>query len=99
MKEMNMPAINLAETTAITCPKCGCQVFDQGLLLRKVSPVLTGTGQPGLVPVTVFACQRCQTVLEDFLPEELKGVYKDTDDTPTKPTEHGKEGSNVIKLY
>jgi hypothetical protein len=93
---ISTPAISLADTTAIVCPKCGCQVFDQGLLLRKISPVLIGTGQTGLVPVTVFACQKCSTVLEEFLPEELKGVYNPNE--PVNKSEDGEKRSNILKL-
>lgn len=67
----------MGSTEAIKCESCGGQVFDQALLLRKISPLLTGTGQPGLVPITVFVCKKCGKVIEEFLPEEMKGIYKE----------------------
>lgn len=70
------PAIDMSQTEAVRCPECGCEVFEQGMLLRKVSPLLTGTGQPGLVPVMAFHCVKCGTVLEEYLPEELKAIYR-----------------------
>ena len=87
--KLGMQGINvsLAQTTPVKCAHCGGQVFDQALLLRKVSPILTGTGQPGLVPVTVFECTACHHVVKEFLPEELKG--EDFSDT-IKSVENGK---------
>lgn len=83
-KSMPMPDIDITNTTGIKCPHCGCEVFDQGLLLRMVSSVLTGTGQPGLVPITTFVCTNCHKPLLDFLPEELKSLYKEKDSGKTE---------------
>lgn len=64
--------VNLKDTEEVVCPKCGGKVFNQGLMLRKVSALLTGTGQPGLIPITVFECTNCHEVLNEYLPEEFK---------------------------
>ena len=97
-KPMTMPNIDIANTTGIKCPHCGCEVFDQGLLLRMVSPVLTGTGQPGLVPVTAFVCVNCHKPLVDFLPEELKSLYVEEDSPKTEAKPENNE-SKVKFLY
>ena len=66
------PQISLGDTKAIKCDVCGCEVFDQGVMLREVSALLTGTGQPGLLPIPVFICSKCGHVNEQFLPKELQ---------------------------
>lgn len=72
MDKLGNPGISLHDTTAVTCSKCGGEVFEQGVLLREVSALLTGTGEPGLIPIPVFICSKCGHVEERFLPVELR---------------------------
>lgn len=69
-----MEKINLSldQTKPIKCDACGHEAFIEALHLRKVSALLTGTGQPGIYPIQVFACVKCGHVNEEFLPKELK---------------------------
>ena len=64
--------MSLADTTAVQCSLCGGEVFEQGVMLRKVSALLTGNGQEGLIPVPVFLCSKCGTVVQELLPIELQ---------------------------
>ena len=64
--------ISLDKTQEITCDKCGHNVFEEGLMLRKASKFLTGTTQDALIPLPVFSCSACGNVNEEFLPEPLK---------------------------
>jgi hypothetical protein len=71
--------ISLDKTTAMSCDKCGHEVFIEGLILRKASRFLTGTAQDSLVPIPVFSCTKCGHVNEEFLPLLLRNQ-------PTPPT-------------
>lgn len=64
--------IDLNQTTPISCDKCKGEAFQQSLMLRKVSALLTGTGDPGIIPIQVFVCAACGNVNEEFKPDELK---------------------------
>lgn len=66
------PRINLGDTNAVKCEMCGYHVFEEAVMLREVSPLLTGTGQKGIIPVPVFTCHKCGHVNEQFLPVELQ---------------------------
>lgn len=46
----------------------------QTVHLRKVSAIVTGTGQSGYLPVQVFSCAACGHTNAEFLPEELRPV-------------------------
>lgn len=72
MQEKVKLNFGLDKTTGITCDNCGSQVFSEGLLIRKASKFLTGTAQDAIIPIPVFACTKCGTVNEEFLPAELK---------------------------
>ena len=58
--------IDISKTSAIKCEECENQTFKQSLLLRKLSALVSPTGQETLVPVQVFACEKCGNVNSDF---------------------------------
>ena len=64
--------IDLKNTEATVCESCGGEAFQEALILRKVSALLTGTGKEGFLPVQVFACAKCGHVNQSFLPTELR---------------------------
>jgi hypothetical protein len=66
--------LSLDKTQAVTCDKCGCPTFTEGVLLRKASRFLTGTQQDALIPISVFVCSKCGHVNEQFLPTQLKNT-------------------------
>ena len=66
-KDGNMQEqIDISKTSAIKCEKCENQTFKQSLLLRKLSALVSPTGQETLVPVQVFACEKCGNVNSEF---------------------------------
>lgn len=68
-KELNMN-VSLKDTTPITCGECGHGVFQEGVLLRKISRFVTGTSQDALMPIPVFSCSKCGHVNEEFMPKD-----------------------------
>ena len=58
--------IDISKTSAIKCEKCENQTFKQSLLLRKLSALVSPNGQETLVPVQVFACEKCGHVNSEF---------------------------------
>ena len=76
MTNQQIPKVNvdIKKTTPVKCEnvECNNEVFQEGLLLRKVSKFLAGTDTDGLFPIQVFCCSKCGTVLQDTLPEQLR---------------------------
>jgi uncharacterized Zn finger protein len=68
-KELNMN-VALKDTTAIDCEECGNGVFQEGVLLRKISRFVTGTSQDALMPIPVFSCSKCGHVNAEFMPKD-----------------------------
>ena len=58
--------IDISKTTPIQCEKCNNSTFKQTLLLRKLSALVSPNGQETLVPVQVFACDKCGHVNSEF---------------------------------
>lgn len=74
MENTTQPKLALSDTMGVTCDECGHSIFEEGLIIRRVSQFLTGTSQPGMIPIPVFACKKCQHVNVEFLPRELKDL-------------------------
>jgi len=70
------PKVNMSlqDTIKVLCEECQNNVFQEGLVIRKVSSILTGTGKPGFIPIPVFACNKCGHVNQEFLPQEVKNL-------------------------
>jgi uncharacterized Zn finger protein len=91
-QQMNLN-IGLDKTSPVSCHKCGSQVFQEGVLLRKASRLLTGTAQDALIPIQVFACMHCGNVNEEFLPLQMR---QQTQSQTAEPEEEG--GGKIIKF-
>ena len=66
--------LDLSKTTAIDTPSGG-KVWQQGMILRKVSKFITGTSEDAIVPIPVFYDPENGAILEDTLPKELREEY------------------------
>ncbi len=73
---MEQPQMNLdlSKTTAIDTPSGG-KIWQQGMILRKVSKFITGTSEDAIVPIPVFYDSTDGSILEDTLPKELREEY------------------------
>ena len=58
--------IDFSKTTEIKCESCNGQTFKQTLLLRKMSALVSPSGQETIVPMQVFACEKCGHVNKEF---------------------------------
>ena len=58
--------IDFSKTTEICCESCGGKTFKQTLLLRKLSALVSPSGQETIVPMQVFACEKCGHVNKEF---------------------------------
>ena len=66
--------LDLSKTTPIDTPSGG-KIWQQGIILRKVSKFVTGTTADAIVPIPVFYDPTDNSILEDTLPRELREEY------------------------
>ena len=64
--------IDINLTTPVVCENCKKQSFQEALMLREVSAILSNNGKSGVVPIQVMACVACGHVNNMFLPMELR---------------------------
>ena len=75
MNQQQQPNLDLSKTTAIETPSGG-KIWKQGVVLRKVSRFVMGSGEDGVIPIPVFFDPETGDILEDTLPKELRSEYK-----------------------
>lgn len=70
---MNKPNTNqqvsfdLDKATDITCDNCGHTRFKTVYLLKRLSALVSPTGDETIVPMAAFACASCDHINEEFL--------------------------------
>ena len=70
--------VDIKNSTAIKSPD-GNQVFQEGVILRKVSRFITGTSEDGIIPIPVFFDVKSGKVLVELLPKELREEFEKKD--------------------
>ena len=73
--QIQQPNIDLSKTTAVE-PSGDSKVWQQGVILRKVSRFITGTSEDGIIPIPVFFDPSTGEICQDTLPKELREEYK-----------------------
>jgi len=75
---MEQPQLNLdlKNTTGIQNSEGG-SVFQQGLILRKISKFLAGTPEDAIVPIPIFYDPHTFKIFAEALPKELREELKD----------------------
>ena len=51
--------IDINDTETIVCDECGNATFIQCFFLRRISPLMSPTGQEAMVPIQVYSCGNC----------------------------------------
>ena len=62
--------VDFSQTTAEVCEACGNDTFIQVYKMRKLSALLSPAGKETIIPINVFACNKCGHINDEFLPKE-----------------------------
>tara|TARA_R100001591_G_C4325614_1_gene176713 strand:+ start:467 stop:712 length:246 start_codon:yes stop_codon:yes gene_type:complete len=55
--------VDLQDAETMTCQKCENKIFIQGYVVKKISAIMSPTGQEVIAPVQVFNCGSCGELL------------------------------------
>ena len=58
--------VDISQTNPVKCEKCENQTFKQTLLIRKLSALVSPSGQDAIIPMQVFSCDKCGHVNKEF---------------------------------
>jgi len=76
MKDQLNINLDLSKTTEVLT-QTGTPVWEQGVVLRKVSRFVTGTAEDAIIPIPVFYDPKTGEICQETLPKELREYYKD----------------------
>ena len=71
--------VDLKQADTIKCKECGNYLWIQSFVLKKLSALVSPTGQETMIPVQVFSCGNCGKIAEGMLDEneeEKKSEFK-----------------------
>ena len=60
--------LSTAETYQCSNSDCDSIQFVPNYILKKLSALVSPNGQETIIPIQVFACAKCGTIHDDFLP-------------------------------
>ena len=66
MEDQLKQQIDLSKAATMTCEKCQNPTFKQTLMLHKMSALVSPNGQETIIPMAVFACEKCGHVNKEF---------------------------------
>ena len=71
MKPIKPPnkEINIKDTESIKCEECGNYSFIKAQFIRRISPIVSPTGQEAMIPIEVFSCGNCGKVPDKMMPK------------------------------
>ena len=70
MKPIKKPPkqLNIEDTESLKWDACGNYTFIKSYFIRRVSPLMSPTGQEAMIPIEVFACGNCGKVPDKMIP-------------------------------
>lgn len=76
MEQVQQPQIDLKNTSEVKNFDGG-SIFQQGVILRRVSRFVTGTDSDALLPIPVFYDPSTKKILTDSVPKDLREELAD----------------------
>jgi len=79
LRQMNMNMnIKMEDLQPITCKRCRGELFQQAVVIRKLSAIISPDGKEKFISVPVLVCMNCKELLE---PGRVGGGFEE----PPKP--------------
>ena len=89
MKPLSKPkeTVDLSKADTLQCEECDNYLFITSYVIKRVSAILSPSGQEGLVPIQVYSCGNCGTVPKIFLEGSGLGeeINKPKEDALSRP--------------
>ena len=61
--------VDINDTEMVKCDDCGNASFIQAFFLRRLSALMSPTGQEAMIPVQVYSCGNCGKVPDKLMPD------------------------------
>ena len=61
------PKVDLSTAETMKCEQCGSTLFNTAFIIKRISAIVSPTGQEAIVPIQVYSCDGCSKVPKVFL--------------------------------
>ena len=61
--------VNLKDAEDVKCEKCEGTIFEEKMMIKKISKFLTGSDRDSISPIPVIVCAECNHINEMFRPK------------------------------
>lgn len=58
--------IDLSLATDVVCSECGCKVFQPVLAFKKMSAIVSPSGEEIMIPIETCVCVKCGHINDEF---------------------------------
>jgi len=70
--------VDISKADTIKCEYCGNYLFIKSTVLKRLSALVSPTGEEGIIPIEIYSCGNCGRVPKDML--KGTGIGEDTID-------------------
>ena len=60
--------MHLKDATDVKCEQCESTVFEEKMIIKKISRFITGSDRDSISPIPVIVCAKCSHINEMFKP-------------------------------
>tara|TARA_B100001113_G_C20510345_1_gene362679 strand:- start:22 stop:294 length:273 start_codon:yes stop_codon:yes gene_type:complete len=60
-------AVDLRKAETLKCEHCGNYLFIKSTVLKRLSALVSPTGEEGIIPIEIYSCGNCGQVPKDML--------------------------------
>ena len=71
-QQQSQVQVDLNDAETMKCDECGNAVFIPAFFLKRLSPLVSPTGQEAMIPIQVYSCGNCGKV-PDKMRSEIDG--------------------------
>ena len=61
--------VDLTKADNMKCDECGNYSFIQSYFLKRLSPLMSPTGEEAIIPIQVYSCGNCGAVPKKMMPD------------------------------
>jgi len=62
--------LDISNASDLLCSSCGHNLFQPVLMFKKVSAIISPTGEEMLIPIETCVCVKCGNMNDEFNPEK-----------------------------
>ena len=72
----SMPPIDLSSAEDVKCEECKNTTFSEVIVIKRLSAIMSPTGQEIMAPIKTFHCAKCCHLNEEFIPKVDQPIAK-----------------------